>query len=72
MNDEDQIYAAAKAFKQAIEKMGKKNVVLFYVFTEETPEGHDAVNSGFESTGYLQSLGALSYLKFRLLRREME
>lgn len=69
MNISDQVYAAAGAFKEAIEKMGVKNVVVIYSFTEDDPRG-DKVQTGFESAGYLQTLGALELLKNRLLNPE--
>lgn len=68
---DDQIYEACKQFKQAIEKMGKENVVVIYAFSTKHPEG-DAIETGFESSGYLQTLGVCEIMKHKLLNRKPE
>lgn len=66
MNPEDRIYEAARQFKQAIEAMGMKNVVIIYAFSEDHQDG-DAIKTGFESSGYLQTLGVCELMKNKLI-----
>lgn len=49
-------YPAAGAFKEALKAMGFKNVVIIYGFSEDDPKG-DKIRTGFESDGFLQTLG---------------